>query len=540
MKKMHVVFWCLLGFSFLLVGCGKESPTEVSPAKVDQVELNPAGLPIDPLTDVEARKAVANNDLSLQSTNWVVGDVFAGIAGGRYSVFDNAGTFKETISDGLGGFTTGCSFNPALDKLYTTNFSATKVIVYDDASPHSILQTIDTNIKSPGGHSESIVFAADGSFYVGHPDGNDDIHHYDAAGTFLAQFNAAVIGRGTDWIDLATDQRTMFYTSERSDIRRYDVVADAQLLDFANGIGTVSYALRLLPPGDGTGGLLVANTSNVKRLDGAGAVVQTYDATGENQWFSLNLDPNGTSFWAGSFDTNNFYRFNIASGAIEVGPIASGGSLFGLCVKGEPVAALRTEFLLIDEDAIDNGIQSIGAISFNPPNCGAGDPAGCVNDHIADPGVRAILFSDILGFKGLTLPTGEVGDEGLFMLTAADPQTSLQGTPSFTTAELIAATGAASDENNLDKIVGVVPLGAADIAALEGKTICALVYDSDISTDPGDPSDPSKPPYASLKGATYGLTAFTVTFVGPDPGGSVLPSITVDLELDPTKVCGRL
>lgn len=271
----------------------------------------------------------------VEAADWALGDVFAGIASGSYKVFDNAGVFKETISDGLGGFTTGCAFNPALDKLYTTNFSSTKVPVYDDAHPHAIGTTIDTNATSPGGHSESIVFAADGSFYVGHADGNRDIHHYDAAGVLVGTFDVATEARGSDWIELAADQMTIFYTSEGGLIKRFDVSgAGAQLPDFA-AIGGTSFALRLLPPGDGSGGLLVANSGDIKRLDGLGAVVQTYDAPGENAWFSLNRDPNGTSFWAGSFDTNNFYRFNIATGAVEVGPIASGGSLFGLCLKGE-------------------------------------------------------------------------------------------------------------------------------------------------------------------------------------------------------------
>lgn len=63
------------------------------------------------------------------STVWNVGDVFAGVGGGAYNVYDNAGVFKETISDGLGGFTTGCAFNGTLDKLYATNFSNTKVAI---------------------------------------------------------------------------------------------------------------------------------------------------------------------------------------------------------------------------------------------------------------------------------------------------------------------------------------------------------------------------------------------------------------------------
>ncbi len=65
-------------------------------------------------------------------------------------------------------------------------------------------------------------------------------------------------------------------------------------------------------------------------------------------------------------------------------------------------------------------------------------------------------------------------------------------------------------------------LSAADIAELDGKTVCAVVYDSDVSADVKDG-------YASLKGATTGLTAFEVTAVGSDPDGSVLPAITVEL-----------
>lgn len=273
------------------------------------------------------------------STTWNVGDVYAGVSGGQYNVYDNAGVFKETISDGLGGSTTGCAFNNSLDKLYTTNFSNTKVVAYNDASPHTIAQTIDTGAVSPGGHSESVIFADNGDFYVGHPDGNKDIQRYDAAGVYQQSYDVVIESRGSDWMDLASDQKTMFYTSEGGLVKRYDVSGvGAQLTDFAS-IGGVSYALRLLPPGDGSGGLLVAHTADIKRLDGTGAVAQTYDVTGENSWFALNLDPNGTSFWAGDFGTNNFYRFNIATGAIEVGPIASGGSLFGLCVKGELTAA---------------------------------------------------------------------------------------------------------------------------------------------------------------------------------------------------------
>ena len=61
------------------------------------------------------------------------------------------------------------------------------------------------------------------------------------------------------------------------------------------------------------------------------------------------------------------------------------------------------------------------------------------------------------------------------------PQISEQNGASFTLQEFIFALGAAANENNLDKISGVVPLSAADILNLEGQTVCAVVYDSDIS-----------------------------------------------------------
>ncbi len=191
-------------------------------------------------------------------------------------------------------------------------------------------------------------------------------------------------------------------------------------------------------------------------------------------------------------------------------------------------SCIKPILLIIDEDTIDNGIQSIENISFGAPSCGGGDPSVCVNDDIANPGVRQLLFTNgnnITPFSGLVLPTGEAGDEGLFMFTNPNPQMSQDGGAPFSIQDFIFATGAAADENNLDKIDGVVPLGAADIAALNEQTVCAVVYDSDVSTDVKDG-------YASLKGATTGLTAFTVTAVGADPDGSdgsVLPSITVDL-----------
>ena len=170
------------------------------------------------------------------------------------------------------------------------------------------------------------------------------------------------------------------------------------------------------------------------------------------------------------------------------------------------INSLQAVTMVIDEDTIGSGTKSIEDISFSPslPRCGGGNPSVCVNDDIAEKGVRTVLFSrptDITPFtpfSGLVLPTGEVGDEGLFKFTNPDPQSSEQDDSiAFTLQEFIFAAGDAADENNLDKINGVVPLSEADIVALVGQTVCAVVYDSDVSADV--PAG-----FASLKGARWG------------------------------------
>ena len=172
-------------------------------------------------------------------------------------------------------------------------------------------------------------------------------------------------------------------------------------------------------------------------------------------------------------------------------------------------------FLLIDEDTIDDGIQTIQYISVNSPLCGNGIPSVCVNDDIAadaGSGLTTPLFSrdkNITPFTGLVLPTGQVQDEGLFTVDLSTPDL----------AAFIADT--LPNGSQLDGIHGT-PLGEAEINDLLGRTVCAKVHDSDVS-DLGEDK-------LNATGAYMGLTAFTVTDVTPNPaGGSYLPLITVDL-----------
>ncbi len=122
--------------------------------------------------------------VDIPATTWMTGDVFAGVGIGQYNVYDNSGIFKETIGSGDSQNTAGCGFNPALDKLYTTHFQASQVIVFDNADPHSVLQTISSSAGNAD--PESVVFDAAGNFYVGHADGSQQIQKYDSTGSLVA------------------------------------------------------------------------------------------------------------------------------------------------------------------------------------------------------------------------------------------------------------------------------------------------------------------------------------------------------------------
>jgi WD40 repeat protein len=257
------------------------------------------------------------------------GDVFAATSNGNVQHW-RAGTLLDTYNTGLGGYTTGMAFD-STGNLYVTNFSAANVTRFDNNG--NVLPPNPYVTNDSGGSNESIAFDLSGNFYVGQADGTRDIMKYAADGTFLARYDVATDSRGSDWIDLAADQKTMYYTSEGRYIKRYDVSTDTQLTDFADLGGGVAFALRLL----GDGGLLVADSQDIKRLNSSGNVIQTYDMAGQDSWFALNLDPDGNTFWSGDYGTGKFAQFDIATGAL-LGSYDTGCGyycLFGLTVYGE-------------------------------------------------------------------------------------------------------------------------------------------------------------------------------------------------------------
>jgi uncharacterized repeat protein (TIGR01451 family) len=263
------------------------------------------------------------------------GDVFVSVSNGLVDEFTPSGTLVATLdtTKGPGVYTTGLAFDTA-GNLYVTDFNANDVSKFDPAG--TLQGSFGSGYNSD---DESILFDATGNAYVGQADGSHQVLKFDSAGNSLGSFSPATENRGTDWIDLASDQCTLHYTSEGHSVKTFNVCTNTQGPDFATGLpGSTAYAHRILPDG----GELVADTEEIVRLDAAGNVIQTYDAAGQDGWFALNLDPDGTSFWSADFNTSMVFHFDIATG-IVLGSFSTGTApltVFGLAVKGELTAAV--------------------------------------------------------------------------------------------------------------------------------------------------------------------------------------------------------
>ncbi len=176
----------------------------------------------------------------------------------------------------------------------------------------------------------------------------------------------------------------------------------------------------------------------------------------------------------------------------------------------------QVTFLLIDEDAIDNG---------NEPNNFSETE---VNDNIATVGQRTRLqyFQQNIG-EVITLYSGQVGDEGWFAPKNI-PNTWINAGPTgnglrnyLTPGPGLGATGD-DPEVLLDEIQNVTPLRATGLKMLEGETVYAVVYDSDISIN-------YSPIKGNLQGANLGVVAFDVISVTQrtDGSSSDLPKVSV-------------
>jgi pimeloyl-ACP methyl ester carboxylesterase len=136
---------------------------------------------------------------------------------------------------------------------------------------------------------------------------------YDESGNLLASYAPALEVGGVDYLALASDQCTFYYTSSNDDVKRFDVCTNTQLPDFATGLNGTCDGLQVLS----TGLVLVSCTSQVYALFPDGSIGRTYPESaygGSGGFVSLALPPDEISFWVD--DLAGIYRINGATGSL--------------------------------------------------------------------------------------------------------------------------------------------------------------------------------------------------------------------------------
>ncbi len=207
----------------------------------------------------------------------------------------------------------------------------------------------------------SLVFDNSGNLYVGQQN-TPYIAELNSSGQNTANIGPVTTGEtGDDWIDLASDQCTFYYTTETNLIYRFSNCAGSvgQQANF-NSVpfpGARAFQVRILPGG----GALVADTNSVMQLDSTGSVTEVYPCSALDeaalqvaypsakvvaplpdcggQLFSLAIDPSGTSFWAGDSYSGNIWQIGLASGQVMNEVNTGAAFLYGLTVENGAEAA---------------------------------------------------------------------------------------------------------------------------------------------------------------------------------------------------------
>ncbi|PIV32192.1 MAG: hypothetical protein COS34_14455, partial [Lysobacterales bacterium CG02_land_8_20_14_3_00_62_12] len=283
------------------------------------------------------------------------GDIAVSVGRAQVFVFSPTGELKKILKTGSGGqYTAGSSIQPD-GGLLVTGFDQSALYQFDRSG--RLLGRLGSGWAAP----ESVIPSADQHYLVGQVESNDISGSGDTRapklslirpdGTAVQHFRPR-FDRGIDWIDLATDGRTLMYTSESLIIGRYDLALDAQLPDFAalDRSGVIAYALRLLPDG----GVMVATgrssgtTDNyVARFDAQGRMRVRYQPDNGREFFpeglfALNLDGDGQSFWTAGLPDGPLYRIDLESGKLlalisSLAPSLGVGGEYvtGISVRGE-------------------------------------------------------------------------------------------------------------------------------------------------------------------------------------------------------------
>ena len=207
---------------------------------------------------------------------------------------------------------------------------------------------------------------------------------------------------------------------------------------------------------------------------------------------------------------------------------------------------------LLDDEMFDSDVPEIEDLA---------DSLGVGSDDLISDG-DGDGFIDIPGGSILELPTGQVGDEGMFDRTSYESAFPFTPDSDYTMLDFLAEGTALQDELGtqelqdvewewhnaphrdlegskvLDPVTGVDPMDShSDIMSLPNADTILLspLFKSDASMAETDPSKYGSPA-ANLQGERRGLVAFKILSARYNPaGGSYLPLLTVEI-IDPSTI----
>ncbi len=314
------------------------------------------------------------------SSTFASGQVFASVGFSTVNVYDGSSgsllppplvdSTPQLDSNGFPTFTTGSVFD-SHNNFYVTDDSNGSISEF--SSSGAPMGQFATGLTNP----ESLVFDSSGNLYVGQQS-TPYIAEFSPSGQRMADIgplNSDLFG--DDWIDLSSDQCTFYYTSEGTNVMRYDKCTNppSQLSNFNQTPlpGAGAYQLKILANND----VLVADSSAVLLLDPSGNVIQTYSCASlptpqggapcQGLLFAVSVDPNGTSFWTGDAQSGDVWHIDLGTGnVLRSFATGSPGLLFGLTVDGQLMAATSPT---ITTQTVTNlsPPQTSGTFSFDTP-----------------------------------------------------------------------------------------------------------------------------------------------------------------------------
>ncbi len=350
------------------------------------------------------------------------GQVFASVGFSEVDVYDatSGNQISSLIDNTNDQYTAGSAFD-ANGNFYVADGQTGNISEYSPTG--APLPTFASGLANPA----SLVFDSSGNLYVGQVR-SPYIAEFSPSGQRLPDIGPLQTELyGDDWIDLSSDQCTFYYTSERSDIMRYNKCTNTQLPDF-NQVpltGSAAYELRILPNGD----VLVADSSQVVELDSNGNVINTYQCSNlpgcQGQLYGLALDPNGTSFWTGDAFSGLIWQVDIATGAVTQTINTNAAYLYGLTVDGE-VTAATSGTTTVTATPTTLAIQPVSGNFSSPTPVSAVLTDSATNTPIPDEQVTFTLN----GTETCTATTDSTGT-ATCVITPGEPSSSYTLTASF-------------------------------------------------------------------------------------------------------------